>query len=161
MQPRMPPMPYPAALEKFWIQRAVQATGGPEAEDTALRRLESKVQALSDLFTAGRPAKDFPDYFADRSLLAAYGVFFFPQSFAKAQWALDFAMRLRGWVPHSENIRILDLGAGAGPCGLALAFALRARFPACATSPASVRKTSGRWMRSSSCSRISALAAAN
>lgn len=124
-------MPYPAALEKFWIQRAVQATGGPEAEDTALRRLESKVQALSDLFTAGRPAKDFPDYFADRSLLAAYGVFFFPQSFAKAQWALDFAMRLRGWVPHSENIRILDLGAGAGPCGLALAFALRARFPAC------------------------------
>ena len=124
-------MTYPAALEQFWIERTVQASGGPEEQDTALRRMEAKVQALSDLFTAERPKKDFPDYFADRSLLAAYGVFFFPQSFAKAQWALDFAMRLRGWVPQSESIRILDLGAGAGPCGLGLAFMLRDRFPAC------------------------------
>lgn len=123
------PNAYPAALEKFWISRAIEASGNPEEQDTALRRMEPKVQALSDLFTAERPSKDFPDYFADRSLLAAYGLFFFPQSMAKAQWALDFAVRLRGWAPPSETVRILDLGAGAGPCGLGLALALHEKHP--------------------------------
>lgn len=125
------PNAYPAFLENFWIAHTKQAVSAPEQE-TALRRLESKVQALSDLFTAERPPKEFPDYFADRSLLAAYGVFFFPQSFAKAQWALDFAVRLRGFAPAAGDapIRILDLGAGSGPCGLGLALALRESFPA-------------------------------
>lgn len=124
-------MPYPAALEKFWINHATQATGAAEEQDTTLRRLEPKVQMLSDLFTAERPDKAFPDYFADRSLLAAYGVFFFPQSLAKAQWALDFAIRLRGFAPAAgdQAIRILDLGAGAGPCGLGLALALHEQHP--------------------------------
>lgn len=126
------PLAYPAFLESFWTTHAILATGvAPDKEDareTALRRLEPKVQALSDLFTGARPG-EFPDYFADRSLLAAYGVFFFPQSFAKARFVLARAMDLRGWKPAGQAVRILDLGAGAGPCGLGLALLLRERFP--------------------------------
>lgn len=111
----------PAEVEAAWVARAERATG--LAGEAALERLRPSVARLSDLFTMARPAGEFPDYLADDSLLAAYGLFFFPQSWARAGWALAHA-RLRGWKPASARPRILDLGSGPGSCGLRLARAL-------------------------------------
>ena len=115
---------YPDALESYWLARALAATGTDSVE-CALDRLRPAVQRLSDLFTLERPRGAFPDYASDAMALAAYGLFFFPQSFARAAMALDQPVRLRGWRPApavSPNVplRVLDLGSGAGPCGLAI-----------------------------------------
>jgi SAM-dependent methyltransferase len=115
-------------LENFWLRKAVAVTGGGEiAGDaaSALERLRPAVRRVSDLFTTERPAAGaFPDYAADPALLAAYGLFFFPQSFERARIALDYVTRFREWrpaPPAGRPARVLDLGSGAGPCGLAAA----------------------------------------
>ncbi len=121
---------YPASIENFWLACARQATG--ENEDTAaLEKIRPAVQKLSDLFTKERPEKGFPDYAADPLLRTAYGLFFFPQSFLRARIALDQARRFRHWQPTPAAVwRILDLGSGPGPGGLALSAALRELAPA-------------------------------
>jgi len=118
MSPPEPPGRLPAAVESAWRARAEAVTG--LAGEAALERLRPSVSRLSDLFTLERPASGFPDYLADGSLLTAYGLFFFPQSWARAAWALAHA-RWRGWAPGSSRPRVLDLGSGPGSCGLSLA----------------------------------------
>lgn len=110
------PDAYPPALESEWLRQAEVATG--RSGDDALEVLRADVQRLSDLFTTGRPDGTFPDYFADPRLLAAYGLFFLPQAWARTGWALAHALDLRGWRPARPAARILDLGSGAGGCGL-------------------------------------------
>jgi SAM-dependent methyltransferase len=83
------------------------------------------VAHLSDLFTTERPDRKFPDYFADPRLLAAYGVFFLPQSFTRTSFALAQICGLRGWRPSTATPAILDLGCGPGSCGVAAAHRLR------------------------------------
>ncbi|MDR3227816.1 MAG: class I SAM-dependent methyltransferase [Puniceicoccales bacterium] len=117
---------YPAALENYWLERARRFTAAPD-DETALEKLRPAAQRLSDLFTVKRPDGHFPDYAADPPLLLAYGLFFFPQSYVRARLAFDQPTRFRGWRPQTrgtEPVRLLDLGSGAGPCGLALADAL-------------------------------------
>ncbi|MFZ9201521.1 MAG: methyltransferase [Opitutales bacterium] len=116
MSPPEPPDAYPPALEAEWLRHAEAATG--RSGDDALEVLRADVQRLSDLFTTARPDGTFPDYFADPRLLAAYGLFFLPQAWARTGWALAHAIDLRGWRPSRPNARILDLGSGAGGCGL-------------------------------------------
>lgn len=116
---------YPDFLETFWLAKARAATGAGNDAD-ALEKLRPAVQRLSDLFTVARPDGAFPDYAADPALLAAYGLFFFPQSFVRVRIALDQVLRFRGWRPPQNGAcRILDLGSGTGPAGLAVATALR------------------------------------
>ena len=110
------PDTYPPALEAEWLRQAEVATG--RSGDDALEVLRADVQRLSDLFTTARPDGSFPDYFADPRLLAAYGLFFMPQAWARTGWALAHALNLRGWRPARPAARILDLGSGAGGCGL-------------------------------------------
>lgn len=110
------PDAYPPALEAEWLRQAEVATG--RSGDDALEVLRADVQRLSDLFTTGRPDGSFPDYFADPRLLAAYGLFFMPQAWARTGWALAHALDLRGWRSPRTAARILDLGSGAGGCGL-------------------------------------------
>jgi len=110
------PDAYPPALEAEWLGQAEAATGR-KGED-ALEVLRADVQRLSDLFTTGRPDGSFPAYFGEPRLLAAYGLFFLPQAWARTGWALAHALDLRGWRPSRPAARILDLGAGAGGCGL-------------------------------------------
>ncbi len=110
-----PPDAYPPALAAAWSELAGSAVG--DSGESALDRLRPHVARLSDLFTLARPAGDFPDYLADPALLAAYGEFFFPQSWTRAGWAMAHAS-LRGWAPASRRPRILDLGSGPGSCGL-------------------------------------------
>lgn len=106
---------YPAFLEAWRLARAAVA---PAA-------LEADVQALSDRFTCARPER-FGDYFADARARAAYGLFFFPQSFVRARLPLAELLELRGWQP-GEHPRVLDVGAGLGACGVGAAMLLRER----------------------------------
>ena len=114
---------YPAEAEAFWIAQAELAA--EKLGDEALERMTPAVAHLSDLFTTERPDKKFPDYFADPRLLAAYGVFFLPQSFTRTSFALAQISGLRGWKPARPRPAILDLGSGPGSCGVAAAHRLR------------------------------------
>jgi len=109
------PDAYPAGLEAAWLALGESAAGARGEE--ALDRLRPAVARLSDLFTVGRPAAGFPDYLADPALLAAYGLFFFPQSWTRTGWAMAHAS-FRGWRPARPAPRVLDLGSGPGSCGL-------------------------------------------
>jgi SAM-dependent methyltransferase len=127
-------MSEPEFIENFWIARA-RTLAGTDDTGTTLEKLRPSVQHLSDLFTVGRPAGAFPDYAAEPALLTAYGLFFFPQSYARARIALDQPIRFRGWRPRKrdrEPLRVLDLGSGPGPCGLAAVQALRQLEPGAA-----------------------------
>jgi SAM-dependent methyltransferase len=130
---------YPAWLEGWWIAQACREAGRDDP-DAVLPAYAGAVQTLSDLFTVARPgvaqgapAKSyFPDYGADANLALAYGLFYFPQNFARVRLPLAEAVELRGWRPRGENeagrtVRVLDLGAGAGAAGLAAAMLLRER----------------------------------
>lgn len=114
---------YPASAEAHWIGRAEAATD--LRGDAAFERLAHAVARLSDLFTTERPAGRFPDYFAEEDLLAAYGIFFLPQSFVRTGYALAQAMELRGWKPRGKMPAVLDLGSGPGSCGVSVAHHLR------------------------------------
>jgi len=123
MSPTDSPIAYPAEAEAFWVAQAELAA--EKVGDEALERMTPAVAHLSDLFTTERPDKKFPDYFADPRLLAAYGVFFLPQSFTRTSFALAQICGLRGWRPSSRIPAILDLGSGPGSCGVAAAYRLR------------------------------------
>jgi len=123
MSPTNSSIAYPAEAEAFWVGQAELVA--EKLGDEALERLTPAVAHLSDLFTTERPDKKFPDYFADPRLLAAYGVFFLPQSFTRTSIALAQTCGLRGWKPSSQVPAILDLGSGPGSCGVAAAYRLR------------------------------------
>lgn len=120
------------SIEQFWLQKARTALRVPAVtpDETVLEKIRPCVAELSDLFTVARPEK-FRDYMSDAKLLAAYGLFFFPQSFARADFAVRRLLEFYGRAPKKEpeTLKILDLGSGAAPCGLALALVLRERFP--------------------------------
>jgi len=74
-------MPYPHELESWWLAAACRAAGSDD-HAVALQRLEAAAARLSDQFTVDRPSA-FRDYAADPVSLAAYGILFFPQTFAR------------------------------------------------------------------------------
>ncbi|MCS7313429.1 MAG: methyltransferase domain-containing protein [Acidobacteria bacterium] len=113
-------LPYPPWLEHWWVKAAARQLGRPDIA-ACLRELEREVQRLSDLFTVER-SPGFSDYAQDERLLLAYGLFFFPQTFIRIQFPLIEAVAWRGWAPPSDRpMRVLDLGAGPGAAGLAVA----------------------------------------
>jgi ribosomal protein RSM22 (predicted rRNA methylase) len=120
---------YPDQLQSEWLTLARESTGCDHDCD-ALSSLEKIVARLSDQFTIARP-DFFHDYTTDPMSLAAYGVFFFPQTFMRMRSVL------REWRTASDDIvfakisnknrpfRILDLGCGTGASTLAAAMSLR------------------------------------
>ena len=122
MSPTDSSIAYPVEAEAFWVGQAELTS--EKLGDEALERMTPAVAHLSDLFTTERPDKKFPDYFADPRLLAAYGVFFLPQSFTRTSIALAQTCGLRGWKPSNAIPAILDLGSGPGSCGVAAAYRL-------------------------------------
>lgn len=122
----------PDIIEQFWLQKARKALNLPAdaSEETLLEKIRTHVAELSDLFTVARPEK-FRDYMSDTKLLSAYGLFFFPQSYARASFAARRLLEFYGRNPQSSDgtLNILDLGSGSSPCGLAFASALRSLFP--------------------------------
>lgn len=113
---------YPETLESAWLRLALEALAARDAESLCLR-LEPAVARLSDLFTTERAA-GFGRYADTPELLAAYGLFFFPQTFVRAAFVLaECAVRAPEAFP-AEPARpfvIADLGAGTGAAGLAAA----------------------------------------
>lgn len=116
---------YPAWLETFWSEEALSVSGLTSLPH-ALESLEGAVRALSDLFTTERPST-FRPYGEDPRQGAAYGLFFFPQSYLKGRLVLQEMWDWRGWRPQpaSGPLRLLELGAGQGPVGLGIIHRLR------------------------------------
>lgn len=122
-------------MENFWLKKAAEAWNVPAETPTGelLEKVRNAVEELSNLFTAERPRDGrFRDYMSEPKLLAAYGLFFFPQSFARASFAVRRLAEIYDWAPATaigEPLRVLDLGSGAAPCGLAAVKILREKFP--------------------------------
>src|SRR5687768_8687801 len=108
---------YPQELEHWWMQFALRQFR-TESLHGCEHRLEQKIQFLSDQFTKER-TRLTRDYFSDPELLAAYGLFFFPQNYVRTGVVLQEIMS-RGWAPPGE-ITVLDLGAGPGSASFAAA----------------------------------------
>lgn len=127
----------PDFSENFWLKKAAIAHGVPADSPTGtlLEKTRADVEALSGLFTTERPrGARFRDYMSEPKSLAAYGLFFFPQSFARAEFALRRLLGIYAWSPRDSGaeeppLRVLDLGSGAAPCGFAAARVLRECFP--------------------------------
>lgn len=119
---------YPPWLEQWWVERACRFYRTAHFADCQAP-LEKDIQRLSDLFTTDRGAR-FGDYARDKGLLLAYGLFYFPQTFARIRFPLREALGLRGWLPPREGpVRVLDLGAGLGGATLGSSLLLQDLFP--------------------------------
>jgi SAM-dependent methyltransferase len=109
----------PASVEAWWVARAREATGAA-TDAEALEALAPHVQRLSDAFTCARPVR-FEDYAKDAVARAAYGLFYFPQTWVRARFPLAEARTVRGWRPPTGRLlRVLDMGAGTGAAGLSV-----------------------------------------
>ncbi|MDZ4815484.1 MAG: small ribosomal subunit Rsm22 family protein [Verrucomicrobiota bacterium] len=116
-------MSYPKVLEQWWIKFACRSLGVQD-EKSAVRRLEKEVQLLSDIFTTGRET-GFQNYGSNKKLLLAYGLFFYPQTFARIQFPIREAFQFRGVKLSEGTIEILDLGCGLGSASMGSIGALR------------------------------------
>ena len=118
-------MPYPHELESWWLAAACKATGHDDHVQ-ALEALESAAARLSDQFTVDRPAR-FQDYAADPLALAAYGILFFPQTFARVSLVWQECLSAGAVPPATPRaLQVLDLGCGTGAATLATAMMLPA-----------------------------------
>jgi ribosomal protein RSM22 (predicted rRNA methylase) len=115
-------MSYPEALERFWREQA-RALWGDVSDEILVARARPFAQALSDRFTIDR-ARAPESYGDDAALRVAYGLFFFPQTFVRAQLVMRECWRP---PPGDAPVRILDLGAGTGAAGFAALHLLGAR----------------------------------
>ncbi len=118
-------------FENFWLEKAKIALGVPAetSNQAVLEKIRPAVAELSDLFTKERP-KNFRDYMSEKIALAAYGLFFFQQSFARAEFAAKRLTEFCARGNDKNSFKILDLGSGAAPCAFAFANVLHEKFPA-------------------------------
>ena len=114
----MTALPYPTALEEWWLgQWRLRLAREPDADD--VQRLEQTIARLSDGFTTTRTAA-FGSYASSPAALIAYGLFFFPQTFVRMRFILREVFQRHRAPDPATPFRILDLGAGTGAAGLAL-----------------------------------------
>jgi len=112
--------PYESRWEPFWLKEARRVTGGG-SDTRALNRLRPTVAALSELYTKDRDAVS-REIYRDPALRAAYGLFFFPRTYARVQLVLQELEQRLGWQPPGQGaLRLLDLGCGPGSATLAVA----------------------------------------
>ncbi|TNE47864.1 MAG: hypothetical protein EP343_18180 [Deltaproteobacteria bacterium] len=107
---------YPDWLEQWWLDQVEAHLPSVDGERD-LDTLADEVQDLSDLFL--QEEANFSAYDGDPRLLLAYGLFYFPQTYVRAQWPLRELLTYRGWKPPLHRpMRILDLGSGLGSASL-------------------------------------------
>ena len=105
---------YPAKLEAWWVREAERATG--LRGEKALAALAAGVEKMSVRFTRERPGA-FADYTSTAPDCAGYGVYFFPQTFARMTHVLG---QLKNFATDAP-LEILDVGSGTGAAGMAVA----------------------------------------
>jgi ribosomal protein RSM22 (predicted rRNA methylase) len=110
---------YPPTLEQWWLGEARRLLHARNDEGV-FATLADTVAALSDRFTTGR-AEGSVAYIDNPRARAAYGLFFFPQTYVRTLFCLDEVLHRSGWRPSGISLRIADLGAGTGSTGLAVA----------------------------------------
>ncbi len=117
---------YPQDIQDWWWTSALKKW--PEANESGVRNLIRKeIVTQSDRFNKMRDFSPLSYGSRDLSILA-YGNFFFPRTWMQNVLVLEEAIKLRGWKgPGKGPLRILDLGSGSGPSGLAVLYHLRAR----------------------------------
>lgn len=95
---------------------------GGSLEGARLTRLGRALSSLHARFISeDAPSTAAAPYLADRDSLAAYLAYFFPASMAQASRVVREVS-----PPNSASLRVLDVGAGPGPAGMAVASWLRA-----------------------------------
>jgi len=110
---------YERRWEPYWLAAARSVTGGG-GDTRALQRLRPAVAALSELYTRDRDAVSRAMY-EDPALRAAYGLFFFPRTYARMRLVLEELTGRCGWSSESSSpLRLLDLGCGPGASTFAL-----------------------------------------
>src|SRR5207245_1419868 len=92
---------YPTEIERRFVEGA-RARAPRSSENECIDRLVPAASRLSDLFTVARP-DEFPDYAADAEARLAYGLLFFPQTWARVRFALAEAVEARAWRPRGET----------------------------------------------------------
>ncbi|MES2309395.1 MAG: small ribosomal subunit Rsm22 family protein [Verrucomicrobiota bacterium] len=111
---------YPTDYELYWLKLALRHFKTDD-KNQAILSLEPAVRYLSDQFTTKR-SDDFAHYSEDPELLLAYGMFFFPQTYARVRFPLEEIARFTPWRPKSDApFKILDLGCGLGAASLSIA----------------------------------------
>ncbi|MDR1305138.1 MAG: small ribosomal subunit Rsm22 family protein [Verrucomicrobiales bacterium] len=104
---------YPPDLEAWWLAVAGRRLRLRDPK-TIAQRLAETAGRLSDAFTVGRQA-NFSDCYADPLTVAAYGNYFFPQTYVRARLAVGELIARCGWSPPAGRpLRVTDLGGGAG-----------------------------------------------
>lgn len=118
-----PPHRYPASLEEWWLAQARRYFPGKNNPE-CLQKLVKPVARLSDRFTIERDTALLKAYESPEAILA-YGLFYFPQTFARTRLVLDEMIRFRKWQPADpREVRILDIGCGSGAAAAAAFHAL-------------------------------------
>ena len=112
---------YPNYLEAWWKSYAQGIFGGVDLREREAQ-IRARVQRLTDLFTLERNGIA-PAEYDDPELIAAYGIFYFPEMFVRAQFPLIELLQ-RGWMPRA-SASILDLGSGTGAAGISAALVLQ------------------------------------
>jgi SAM-dependent methyltransferase len=115
---------YPAEIEQWWLERVYRFYRTRDTR-TALKRQAPAADKLSDLFTKEREA-GFGNYANEEEFLLAYGMFAFPQTFTRS-WLVLEELRQRQRLPllQEPELRIADLGCGAGGAGTGVLHFLR------------------------------------
>jgi ribosomal protein RSM22 (predicted rRNA methylase) len=136
---------YPEKLEQWWLARCGAVTGCADVA-AALENIRPDVARLSDLFTTERPRR-FEAYAEDGRQHLAYGLFFFPQTFARVRCVMDECRSLEaGWPLAGGAVKIIDLGCGSGAAACAVLSGLPENNPveleAVDHSPANLRTVS-------------------
>lgn len=117
---------YPPALESWWLEQLRRCYPGKD-EEAALRKLQKTVARISDLFTLERQDSMERAYHTPEDVLA-YGLFYFPQTYARTVLALNELIEFRQWQPDPiRPVRILDIGCGSGASTCAIMEALSGR----------------------------------
>ncbi len=112
------PITLPPEVEVFWANFLKTAD---------FEKVESTIQVLSDGFTKER-SQGFVDYTDTQIGQLAYGLFFFPRTWAMCRFPLNEIIQFRRWLPALDAktpFQILDLGCGTGAASLSAAHGLR------------------------------------